>query len=56
MTLEVDVCYFKNGDICASRNCKRCSVTEERKKTKGILSFDLGGEAFNSSQKNVNVK
>lgn len=48
MKLDVYVCYFKNGDVCASRDCRACGVTVERIKTKGVLSFDLGGEASKS--------
>lgn len=49
MKLDVYVCYFKNGDVCASRDCRACGVTVDREKTKGVLSFDLGGEASKSA-------
>ena len=52
MKLDVYVCYFKNGDVCASRDCRACGVTVEREKTKGVLSFDLGGEPSKSASEN----
>ena len=41
MKLDVYVCYFKNGDVCASRDCRGCGVTVIREKTTGVLSFNI---------------
>ncbi|NLZ45296.1 MAG: hypothetical protein GX896_01245 [Clostridiales bacterium] len=54
MKLDVYVCYFKNGDVCASKDCRACSVTEEREKTKGVLSFNLGEELSESVSESDN--